>query len=116
MMMDENTFTGTKITHGGARLLDHANRLVTEDQGRLAPDIPRHDVTGADTAGADADEEVVGSHFGASAFLDADIAEIVKTGNLHTHAENFVTRGESCQPAMRVRWAHRVDACAGDAW
>jgi hypothetical protein len=42
--------------------------------------------------------------------FDADITEIIETGNLHTHAENFVTRGRYCQ------LQGEIGAWGGVAW
>ncbi len=85
-MMHEHAIAAAKITHRGARLLDHADRLMSQDQRRLAPDVPGHNVARADSAGARAHQDIVGADLGAGAFLDADIAEIVEPCDLHEPA------------------------------
>jgi hypothetical protein len=108
-MMDENPLARTKIAYGRARLLDHADWFVTQHQRGFAPDVPGHNVTRTDAAGADADEDFIGANFRRGAFFDADIAEIIKTRDLHTHvktlgpAAQLVNRGKGKSCARQFR-------------
>jgi hypothetical protein len=77
MMMYEDAVAGLERMRRGARFLDDADRLVAEHRASLAPDIPRHDVAGADSTGAGADQDIAGTDLRAGGFFDADVTEIV---------------------------------------
>jgi len=83
MMVREDALSGTKAAHRGADLLDQADGFVAEHRSGLAPDIPRHDVAGADPAGAGADQDILRAHFRAGHFLDANVSEVVKQCGKH---------------------------------
>jgi hypothetical protein len=83
MVMDEDPIAAAEIAHGRAGFFDHTHRFMAEDQGRLAPDVPGHDVARANAARAGANEHISGPNFGTGARFDADVAEIVKACDLH---------------------------------
>ena len=71
--------------HGRADLLDDSDRLVAQHQRRLAPDIPGHDIAGADAACGRAHEHLGWADRRTHAILDADVAKIVEPSNLHIY-------------------------------
>jgi hypothetical protein len=83
VVMNKNAIARFETAHGIADFFDHSDRFMTQHERRFALDVPGHDVAGADAAGARANQDVVGANLGAGAFLDADVAEIVKPGHLH---------------------------------
>ena len=103
MMMHENAVARLEAAHRRACLLDHTYRLVAEHQRRLAPDVPGHDIAGADAAGAWRGPNIVGAGFWALGFFDPDIAEIVKTCDSHGGIELCVPR--RCLSTAQMRGA-----------
>jgi hypothetical protein len=89
MMMHEYPVTRPKIAHGSAGCCDDADRFMAEDQRRFTADIPRHDVARTDPAGASLDQEIVRTNLWARGFFKANIAEVVKSRNLHLHRRTF---------------------------
>jgi hypothetical protein len=83
MMMHENAVAAFEFAHGGAGLLDDTDRFVAEHERRLALDVPGHYVARADAARAGANQDVAVADRGPGAFLDADVAEIIKPSYLH---------------------------------
>ena len=83
MMMHENALSGAEPAHRRARLFDHSDRLMTQHQRRLAANIPGRDLAGADAACGCPHQDIVGSDVGRRMILDADIAKVVKTSDLH---------------------------------
>ena len=87
-MVDENPLSGPKPAHRRTGFFDHPYRLMAQYQRRLAPDVPRHDIAGADAAGFDPHQQIVRSDLRRWMILDADIAEVIQTRDLH-HDWNF---------------------------
>src|SRR5208282_2216224 len=83
VMVHVDALAGFEVAHRGAGFLDDADGFVAEHKRSFAPDVPRHDIAGADSTRAGADQNIVGANLGTGAFFDPDIAEIVETGNLH---------------------------------
>src|ERR1019366_3636282 len=102
MMMDEDPVAGPKFTHARADFLDHADRLMAKHERRLAPDVPRHDVAGADAAGADAHQHIGAAHRGSGTQFHPDIAEIVETRDLHCHARTLWSASPDVNSAVPV--------------
>ena len=75
--MYEDAVARLEAMSRGTCLLDDADRFVTEHGAGLAPDIPGHDITGANSARASAHQDIAGSDLGAGSFFDANIAKIV---------------------------------------
>jgi hypothetical protein len=77
MMMYEDAIAGPEGMRRGTCLLDHADRLMTQHAAGLAPDVPGHNVAGADSAGACAHQDIAGADLGARGLFDANVAKIV---------------------------------------
>jgi hypothetical protein len=77
MMMREDAVAGLKVVHCGARFLHDADRFMTEHGAGFAPDVPRHDVAGADSTCAGTHQDIARADLGAGSFFDANITEIV---------------------------------------
>ena len=77
MMMHEDPIAGLERMRRGTRLLDDTDRFMAEHCAGLAPDVPWHDVAGADSARAGAHQDIARADFGAGSFFDADVTEIV---------------------------------------
>jgi hypothetical protein len=71
----------------------YPDRLVAEYQRGLAPDIPWHDIAGANAARCNADHDVVGTGFGTGTFFETNIAEIVEPCHPHSHCKTLRSRG-----------------------
>jgi hypothetical protein len=84
-MMHEDALAGTKFSNAGTDFFYYADRLMAEHQRRFAPDVPRHDVAGADAAGAHPHQHIGGAHLGAGTLFDPNVAEIVESRYLHCH-------------------------------
>src|ERR1700735_1221151 len=83
MMMHEDAVADFKIAHRLAGLLDDADWFVAKHERRLALHVPGHDIARTDAARVRADQDVTVADLGPCAFLDANVADVVKPSYLH---------------------------------
>ncbi len=83
MVVEEDAVAGGEGRDTRADAFDHAGRLVAEHDGRLASDVPREGVARADAADAHLHEGLAGTDPGDGLLFDADVAEVVDSGNAH---------------------------------
>jgi len=83
MMMDEDPVARMKVAHRASGLGDYSNRLMTEHERSLAPDVPGHDVARTDPARRDTDQQVIWPRLRTWALFEANVTEIVKASYSH---------------------------------
>jgi hypothetical protein len=96
-MMHEDAVARMEAAYCVSRFGDNADRLMAEHKRGLAPDVPGHNIPGADTARCNPDQQVVRARFGPWAVLKPDITEIVKASNLHWHEKTLRSCELACQ-------------------
>ena len=87
MMMQGDALAGTEIRDFLPHR-DHDSRgFMAEHEGRLGPDVPIHDVAGADPAGGDFDQDIPCPDGRHRSSLKADIIEIMDHGHRHVSGQ-----------------------------
>jgi hypothetical protein len=76
-MMYKNAIARLERMRRGASLLDDADWLVTEYRTCFAPNIPRHNIAGANSACARANQDIVRADLGACGLFDPNITEVI---------------------------------------